>query len=323
MDEQRYRRYETELFTSAGLDPTERWVDLPTIGTRARVLEVGEGQPALFLSGGPDAGATWAYAAASTVGLRCILLDRPGTGLSEPPQPVLDAERLPMYVADLTRDVLDSLELPRVSLVGCSFGGYSALRSALTLDHRIERVVLAGCPAFVPGWRQPRFFNVLRTPVLGRLLLAAPPTRSSVRFSLKEHGHHRSLKARSIPTPMLDWVRSWQRDTETMRNDAAMITTCGTRRGGFDERLDMTPDELAAIRQPCLVLVGTDDPVGDDTVGRELAAALPSAQVVVWPSAGHLPWLDDPVGFGSLVSDFLGDAGAPLQSRAVAGSPEP
>ena len=122
---------------------------------------------------------------------------------------------------------------------------------------------------------------------------------------------------------MLDWVRSWQRDTETMRNDAAMITTCGTRRGGFDERLDMTPDELAAIRQPCLVLVATDDPVGDDTVGRELAAALPSAQVVVWPSAGHLPWLDDPVGFGSLVSDFLGDAGAPLQSRAVAGSPEP
>ena len=323
MNEQRYRKSEAKLFASAGIDPIERWLELPTTGTRARVVEVGEGQPVLFLSGGPDAGATWAYAAAHTAGLRSILLDRPGTGLSEPPQRVPDAERLPAYVADLTRDVLDALGLPRVSLVGCSFGGYSALRSALALDHRIERVVLAGCPAFVPGWRQPRFFSVLRTPVLGGLLLAAPPTRSSVRFSLKELGHRRSLRAGSIPAEMLDWVRSWQRDTDTMRNDAAMIIACGTRRGGFDARLDLRPDELAAIRQPCLVLVGTDDPVGDDTVGRELAAILPSSRAVVWPDAGHLPWLDDPVGFGGLVSDFLGDAPAPERPESVTGSPEP
>lgn len=306
MNEQRYRLREAALFAAAGIDPVERWLDLDTIGTRARVLEVGDGPPVLFLSGGPDAAATWSYVAgAATAGLRCILLDRPGTGLSAPPRQVLDAARLPGYVSDLTRDVLDALGVPCASLVGCSFGGFSALRSALALGERIEQVVLAGCPAFVPGWRQPRFFSVLRTPVLGRLVLAVPPTRASVRFSLRELGHASSLGEGAIPQPMLDWVRGWQRDTDTMRHDAAMILACGTRRG-FDPRLDMAPEELAAIRQRCMVVIGTDDPVGGADVGRALAEMLPSSELEIWPGAGHLPWLDDPAAFGSRLVAFLG-----------------
>ena len=81
-DEHRYRRAEAALFQAAGIDPTERWVDLPTIGTSARLLEHGVGEPALFIPGGPNAAATFAEAGAHTSGLRCLLLDRPGTGLS-------------------------------------------------------------------------------------------------------------------------------------------------------------------------------------------------------------------------------------------------
>ena len=58
MNELRYRRVEEALFADAGLDPIERWIDLPSIGTRARVLETGEGPPVLFLHGGPMAAAT-------------------------------------------------------------------------------------------------------------------------------------------------------------------------------------------------------------------------------------------------------------------------
>ena len=65
-------------------------------------------------------------------------------------------------------------------------------------------------------------------------------------------------------------------------------------------------------------LTRRDDPVGDDTVGCELAAALPAGQVVFWPGAGHLPWLDDAVGFGSLVSDFLADARAVVERNMEA-----
>lgn len=305
MDTHRYRQAEDALFATAGVDPEERWIALPTLGVKARVLEVGTGRPAVFLHGGPNAAATWAHLAAATEGVRCLLVDRPGCGLSEPLPATPDASSLPRYVETLTADVLDGLGLDGADLVGSSFGGYVALRGAAAHPGRVGRVVLAGCPAFVPGWRAPGFFSLLRTPVVGRLLLSLPPTAGAVRTSLRQMGHGRSLAGGRIPAPMLDWVRAWQRDTGTMANDAAMIVACGTRRRGFDPALDLDDAALAAVTAPTLVVAGTDDPVGGEAVCRDLARRLPDARVEVLAGAGHLPWLDDPDGVAGLVSSFL------------------
>jgi 2-hydroxy-6-oxonona-2,4-dienedioate hydrolase len=304
MREARYREAEARLFEDAGVEPTERWLALPRLGTRARVLLTGDGPPLVFFHGGPDAGATWAYLAAALPGFRCHLVDRPGCGLSEPPRSLPDRSTLPAYVADLAADVLDALELERAGLVGCSFGGYASLRAAMAHPDRVASVVLTGCPAFVPGWTPPSFAGVLRTPLVGRLLLAAPPTKASVRFSLRQFGHRRSLDSQRIPAAMLDWIRAWQRDTDTMRNDARMILACGRWPGGFDPGLDLTPEELGAVRAPCLIVSGADDPVGGAEVTGRLASLLPDALIDVWDGAGHLPWLDDPRRGAAAVSGF-------------------
>jgi pimeloyl-ACP methyl ester carboxylesterase len=301
MNERRYRQAERALFEDAGIDPIERRIALPTLGVTARILEIGEGAPVVCLHGGPDAAATWSYLAAAATGARLLLVDRPGTGLSDPLLSVPDVATLPGYVSQLTIDVLDALGLQRAHLLGSSFGGYSALRTALEHPDRVTRIVLAGCPPFVPGWTAPGFFTLLRTPILGRVLLSAPVTRASVRSYLRQMGHGRSLAEGSIPVAMLEWIRSWQRDTDTMRNDAAMIVACGTRRGGFDPRLDLTPDELRQVGAPCSILVGTDDPVGGEDVAANLASLLSDATVDVWSGAGHLPWLDDPVRAGAAI----------------------
>ena len=305
MDEQRYRDAEAALFADAGIDPIERRIDLPTIGTVARVLEIGDGNPTVFLHGGPDAAATWSYLAAAATGVRCYLVDRPGCGLSEPPRTIPTAADLPAYVSRLSVDVLDALGLERATVVGCSFGGYSALRSAADHPDRVDRVVLAGCPAFVPGWNPPKLATMLRTPLLGRLLLAAPATPHTVRLSLRQLGHRRSLAAGRIPEPMLAWVLAWQRHTNTLRNDATMIVGCGTWRGGFDPRLDFDENDLGAVTVPCQILSGTDDPVGGVDVTDRLASSLPDATVEVLDHAGHLPWLDDPVRSAAHLSQFV------------------
>lgn len=305
VNEQRYRRVEEALFADAGVEPAERWIDLATVGTRARVLEVGEGPGVLFLHGGPIAAATWAYVAAQLREVRCVLLDRPGTGLSPAPAAVPGVDELPGYVGQLTRDVLDALALPSATLVGSSLGGYSALRSAAAFPDRVDRIVLAGYPAFTPGWRQPAFFTLLRTPLLGRALLAAPVTRASARMSLGRLGHKRSLTTGRIPDPMIDWTRAWQRDTETMRNDARMIVGLGSWRGGFSPRLDLTGEDLAAIQTPVLLLAGSDDPVGGEPESRRLVSDLPDAAVEVLAGAGHLPWLDDPTWFATHLSNWV------------------
>jgi len=305
MNESAYRETENKLLADAGLDVQEAQIPLDRLGGQARVLAAGEGDPVLFLTGGPDAGASWAYAAAKVSGIRAILLDRPGTGLSDPPRERPRIDTLASYVSDLTRDVLDAMEVDRAVLVGCSFGGYSALRSAAALPDRVQGVYLAGCPAFAPGWSAPRFFTVLRTPLIGRLVLGLPATRLSTRMSLRELGHHRSLASGHIPPALFEWVNGWQRHTDTMRNDATMICGLGTWLGGFDPSLDLDEETLSSIGAPCHVLVGTDDIVGGEDVAERLASLLPDAVVEVWQDVGHLPWYDDPARFAASLEGFM------------------
>jgi pimeloyl-ACP methyl ester carboxylesterase len=295
VDEKRYRAAEQRLFAAAGVEPAEEWVELQRVGARARVLATGEGPPVVFFSGGPNAAATWAYVAANLAGVRCLLVDRPGTGLSGPPARIPDRTNLASYVVDLGLDVLDGLALDRTAVVGSSFGGYLSIRLAATHPDRLSHLVLAACPAFVPGWTGPQIATLLRTPVLGRVMMRIPPSRAGVRMSLRQFGHSRSLLEGRISRPMLDWILSWQRDTDTMKHDGEMIIGCGTWRGGFDAALDLTPAELASVSVPTTILIGAADTVGGEAVGQRLAAAIPRASLQVLDDAGHLPWLDDPV----------------------------
>ena len=107
---------------------------------------------------------------------------------------------------------------------------------------------------------------------------------------------------------MLAWVLAWQRYTDTLRNDATMIIGCGTWRGGFYPHLDLDDNDLSAVKVPCLVLSGTDDPVGGVDITERLASSLPDATVEVLNNAGHLPWLDDPERVAVTLSDFVHDA---------------
>ena len=211
MNEKRYREVETRLFDDAAISPQETWLHLPRSGARTRVLEVGDGDPVVFLHGGPLAAATWSYVAAHLDGIRAILVDRPGCGLSSPPARIPDASELPSYVEKLTEGVLDALGLDRAPIVGSSLGGYSALRSAAALPDRVTGVYLAGLPPFVPGWNQLPFFTLLRTPVVGALMVGLPASRASVRMGLQQMGEEQALRAHTIPGPMLDWERAWQR----------------------------------------------------------------------------------------------------------------
>jgi len=136
---ERYRRAERALFAAAGIDAREHRIPLPRLGVTARVHDIGEGTPTVFPPGGPNAAATWAYLAGACDGLRCLLVDRPGTGLSKPPPVIPNAASLPGYVEQLTVDILDGLELDRANLVGSSFGCYRCSRTRDTCRRPHDR----------------------------------------------------------------------------------------------------------------------------------------------------------------------------------------
>ena len=83
VNEQRYRESERRLWQSLGVAPTEQRVRLPRIGVTVRVQELGQGPAVVFVHGGSNSGTSWAQLAAQLSGFRCVMLDRPGCGLSD------------------------------------------------------------------------------------------------------------------------------------------------------------------------------------------------------------------------------------------------
>jgi pimeloyl-ACP methyl ester carboxylesterase len=55
----------------------------------------------------------------------------------------------------------------------------------------------------------------------------------------------------------------------------------------------LRPEELASLSVPTLIVWGEHDPIGDPSVARALAAAIPGARLELLPTA-HMPWFAEP-----------------------------
>jgi 2-hydroxy-6-oxonona-2,4-dienedioate hydrolase len=301
MDEARYRQAEAQLWASVGLTPAERHVRLASTGTLVRVQSVGQGEPALFIHGGPNSGSTWAPLLQHLHGFQCLLVDRPGTGLSQP-YPITPAN-LPNVGAAFVADLLDALDIDRAHVVASSFGGHLALRSAAAHPERFLRMVQMACPALCPGEQEPPFLRLLKSGLFRKILDVLPPNERANRAIMRQLGHGKSLDNGQILHGFLDWYLELQRHTDTNRNDAAMIGRVLPARPA----LTLSDDLLASADVPTLFLWGEDDTCGGPDVARRVVSSMPDAELVLLPDSGHLPWLDAPFLCADRVGAFLGD----------------
>jgi pimeloyl-ACP methyl ester carboxylesterase len=148
MNEVRYRQAERRLWESLGVTPTEQRVRLTRTNIMVRVQELGHGPAVVLLHGTSNSGASWAPLVARLDGFHCVVLDRPGCGLSDPlATRFADLERLSSFADTLVVDLLDAMGLDRAHLVATSFGGYLALRAAAAHPDRAAGTFMA-----LPGW---------------------------------------------------------------------------------------------------------------------------------------------------------------------------
>lgn len=308
MNVERYREAEAALWRHVGVEPRERRARLVRHGTEVRAQETGQGRPVLFLHGAPNGGATWAPLAPHLRDFRCIFLDRPGTGLSEPARIPRGEEQA--FVATLALDVLDALGIERADLVGSSLGGYAALRAAASAPARIGRVILMGSPGPILDAPVAPFLRMLGVPGVARLLAALPASRASGRMMTRQIGHGASIDAGRIPAAFFDWYLALQRDTPTMREELTFLRRIVTVRG-FRRESYLGREELAAVHVPVRLVWGSADAFGGEDLARRIASALPRAELQILPNGGHLPWLDDPEAAAQAV------VGEPARERAV------
>jgi pimeloyl-ACP methyl ester carboxylesterase len=304
-DASAYRAAEAALWDLAGVRPEEHVLRLPRLDVSVRVQVAGTGPTVLFLHGGPNSGSTWAPLVGHLPGVRSVVLDRPGTGLSGSLPQVLTLDRLPAYGPQLVSSVLDALDIERAHLVGSSLGGYLALTAAAALPDRVDRMVQMACPAFVPGFLTPPFMRVMGTRI-GRFVMSKlPPTEGAGRAIFRQMGHGPSLDAGRVPQELFDWYLALQMHTDTMPNEVAMIAS-GARLRGFRNDADLDAATLAGITAPTGLFWGALDAFGGVAVAQQLAAMLPDARLEMVPDAGHLPWLDVPEQAAAFVLDHLG-----------------
>ena len=282
-DRRSYERVEQALLDAEGVEAVARWVDLDRLGGRLRVLEAGSGPAVLMVPGVMTGGAVFASLVRYLPDFRCIMIDRPGVGLSPladpPPTDIADFER----VGDqLLVDVLDGLGLDRAHVVATSQGAWSAYRSLAAHSERFVRMVGL---AFQLGARVPKLPLSMRIPPIPFLTpKRVPANRWLVKKMLASTGMRSAIKSGKFSDELADWMAALLRHTNTFRNDSLHSP----------RPVEHSVELLARVEAPVHLFWGDDDLFGGEASAIEFASKLPSATVQMVPGAGHAPWIDEP-----------------------------
>ena len=282
--------------TSGASDPARiRFRSIAARRRRLSVLEAGDGPPVLAIHGlGATKGSFLPTVAALSDRFRVIALDLPGFGDSD--KPIGAAYDAPFFAAACI-DLLDTLELERVNLVGNSLGGRIALEIALRHPDRVDRIALLA-PSL--AWRKARHLVPLARltrPELGLVQLAPRPLVEGI-------------VRRVIPGAEQGWVAAGV--DEFLR---AYLTPAG-RAAFYAAARHIYLDEphghdgfwprLATLQPDALFVWGRHDRIVPLAFERHVAAALPHAHHLEL-DCGHVPQIERPAQTHNELNRFFSD----------------
>lgn len=299
MNEAAYREAEQALWRHYGLDPKEHDVLLPRLGSRLRVVEVGDGDPVLFVHGGPTAAATWAPLVAEMQQFRCLVMDRPGCGLSAPL--AVTRDNAAVHLSHLVTDTLDALGVDRAHLVGSSVGSPFVVRAR----GRSVGTVHMGAPWLWEGMPLPAGEKLTLVPGIAGLASRMKPSRRTQLRMHRQIGHSKTIDAGRLPAPYWDWYDALMRHTDTFQTEMRALQAFQGRGLAYRPDLMVSSGDLAAAGRTHVVW-GSDEPQGGASVASDVIVdRIPGATLAVVDDAGHLPWIDNPAEVAHSTTEFF------------------
>ena len=246
---------------------------MPTVSTNGINLyyeERGTGEPVLLIMGITAPGTVWElHAQFWQERFRCLLPDNRGVGLTDKPAGPYSSAMM----ADDFAALLDTLDMERVRVVGCSMGSIIAQQLALRHPRRVRSLVLmcpwARCDGYARGifehmktikarLRPEEFMNYIQ------LLIFSKPTWDDPKGLADLIEGRRQAAENSQPQPL-----------HALEAQAAACV-------GHD-----TFAELGRIRCPALVIGGGADIFTPPWMAEEVVRGIPGAELHLYPGAGH------------------------------------
>jgi len=239
-------------------------------GVELAYLDEGRGDPIVLVHGfASTKEVNWVQtgwiSALTGAGRRVIALDNRGHGASSKlyePSAYHSAA-----MADDVRALLDHLNLPRADVMGYSMGARITAFLSVRHGERVRSAILAG---------------------LGIRLADGVGLPESIAAA---------LEAPSLADVQDATGRTFRIFAEQTKSDLRALAAC--IRGS---RQTLTRDEVATIRVPVLVAVGTRDPIAGSA--QELALLIPQARALDIPGRDHMLAVGDKV-YKAGVIDFL------------------
>jgi len=168
------------------------------------------------------------------------------------------------------------------ALVGNSFGGAVALRTALAHQDRVDRLVLIG--AGLPAWdwteEMRSYFAAEEAAIEAGDLDAATEVNLDFWVAPEHHDEVRPQQRRAL-------------ELQTAHEEQELIWP------------EMA--ELSSLEVPTLVIVGENDKADFGAIAQHLAEGIPDADLAIVPGAGHLVGLDQPEELNALLLEFLSE----------------
>ncbi|MGE0802607.1 MAG: alpha/beta fold hydrolase [Lautropia sp.] len=247
-------------------------------GTQIESWEGGAGRSLLLLHPGDGFDARAPYVAALAARYRVIAPSCPGFGRSGPPGAMKSVDDLSYFYLDL----IESLDLKDLVVVGLSFGGWLAAEIAVKNTARIAALCLVD--------------------TLG-VKFSDPMTRDITDlFSVPLYQHAQWLYHDE---------KFRQRGGEPPSDEQAVILARNHESFGLfgwaptlhSRRLHLRLHRLGNV--PTRLIWGEHDRVVTVDYGRKWQQAIPGAQMVVIEGAGHYPQIERPEAFVAALNDFV------------------
>lgn len=253
--------------------------DANVFGYKLHYREAGKGPTVILLHGLGGDGSRWASTMSALAGeFHVIALDQIGFGESD--KPLVNYNH--GLLAEFLVEFMNTIEVPKASLVGHSMGAFVGTFVAVHRPEKIDRLILVdGGSLETP----PRSLHLVQ--IQNGTSLAETREYFELMFFDKKRVTDQLVRDNYLRRLRVSYTIS--RMQEARAKGLAIVTQ----------------EQAARIQSPTLILWGKHDALLPATDADMLDRVIPNSRTVLLEKSGHIPQVEQPEEFNQLVREFL------------------